>query len=83
MGASEEAWEGDVDDTLWAPANHVRRGVAFNLLTTYVDWRKEAVYYADPARFFDFCRREPFRYVTLAHDHPLYEWTMLVHKEAP
>ena len=51
--------------------NHVRRGLAFNLLTTYVDWRKDDLYYADPGRYFDFCRRELSRYVTLVHD---YRW---------
>lgn len=83
MGASEEAWEGHVREAVATLCSHVRRGLAFNLLTTYVDWRKEDLYYADPGRFFDFCRRELSRYVTLVHDYPLYEWTMLVRKEGP
>jgi SAM-dependent methyltransferase len=81
MGASDEAWESHVHDTLVALAGSVRRGLAFNLLTSYVDWRQEDLYYADPRKFFHFCRRELARYVTLVHDYPLYEWTILVHKE--
>jgi len=82
MAASEEAWGRHVRETVFTLWNHVRVGLGFNLLTTYVDWRKDDLYYADPGRFFDFCRRELSRYVTLVHDYKLYEWTMLVHKEA-
>lgn len=78
LGASDDAWERYVKETLVALAARSRRGLAFNLLTTYVDWRADDLFYADPARFFDFCRTELSRYVTLLHDYPLYEWTMLV-----
>jgi hypothetical protein len=78
LGASEEAWERYVKETLLALAARSRRGLAFNLLTTYVDWRDDNLFYADPKAFFDFCRTELSRYVVLLHDYPLYEWTMLV-----
>ena len=83
MGASNETWERHVHETLRALAATVRKGLAFNLLTSYVDWRKDDLFYADPGRFFHFCRSELSRYVTLVHDYPLYEWTILVHKKAP
>jgi hypothetical protein len=54
------------------------RGLAFNLFTTYVDFRNDDLFYADPAEFFSLCRRELSRYVTLLHDYPLYEWTLVV-----
>lgn len=78
LGASEEAWEQYVKDTLVTLAERSRRGLAFNLLSTYVDWRDDNLFYADPKSFFDFCRTELGRYVSLLHDYPLYEWTMLV-----
>jgi SAM-dependent methyltransferase len=78
LGASEEEWERYVRETLAALAARSRRGLAFNLLTTYVDWRDDNLFYGDPRAFFDFCRTELSRYVTLLHDYPLYEWTMLV-----
>ena len=63
---------------LWKKTKH---GLAFNLLTTFVDWRDENLFYADPAEFFTFCRRKLSRFVTLLHDYPLYEWTILVRRE--
>ncbi len=57
-----------------------RLGIAFNCLTTYVNWKEDHLYYADPFEFFDFCKRNISRYLCLLHDYPLYEWTMLVYK---
>lgn len=78
LDASDAEWEEFVRGTLRALAPVARRGVAFNLLTDQVDWREEQLFYADPGRFLEFCRRELSRSVALLHDYPLYEWTMLV-----
>jgi SAM-dependent methyltransferase len=78
MRASEEAWKGHIEDMLRELAQHSRRGFAFNLLTTYVDWRQDDLFYADPTHFFRFCRENLSHYVTLLHDYPLYEWTIAV-----
>jgi hypothetical protein len=78
MEASDAAWQRYVEDTLRVLAQRSRRGFAFNLLTTYVDWRKDDLFYADPGHFFAFCREHLSRYVTLLHDYPLYEWTIAV-----
>jgi cyclopropane fatty-acyl-phospholipid synthase-like methyltransferase len=83
MDASEAAWQRYVENTLRALAARSRRGFAFNLLTTYVDWRKDDLFYADPRHFFAFCREHISRYVTLLHDYPLYEWTIAVRFEPP
>lgn len=56
------------------------RGFAFNLLSTYVDWKAENLFYASPLEFFDLCKRRYSRFVTLHHDYPLYEWTIAVRK---
>jgi SAM-dependent methyltransferase len=77
-GASEEEWSEYVKGTLLEIAKHSRRGFAFNLLTSYVDWREDILFYADPTEFFRFCRDSISRYVTLLHDYPLYEWTIAV-----
>ena len=60
-------------------AEYSRLGFAFNLLTSYVDYRSDKLYYADPCEYFSFCK-ERFGLVTLVHDYPLFEWTILVHK---
>jgi SAM-dependent methyltransferase len=72
-------WGAYVMDVVRAMAEKSRLGFAFNLLSTYVDFRQENLFYADPAAFFAFCKRNVSPYVTLVHDYPLYEWTMLVH----
>jgi SAM-dependent methyltransferase len=78
LDASEEAWRQYVEQTLLELAAYSRRGMAFNLLTTYVDWRSDDLFYADPTHFFTFCKENLSRHVTLLHDYPLYEWTIAV-----
>lgn len=82
LQAADADWEGYVKERLEAIYAQSRRGMAFNLLTSYVDWKQENLFYADPSVFFDFCKRHLSRYVTLLHDYPLYEWTILVRREA-
>jgi SAM-dependent methyltransferase len=81
MESSDELWQGYIEETLLQIASKTRRGLAFNLLSTYVDWKQEDLFYGDPFYFFDFCKRNISRYVSLLHDYPLYEWTILVRKE--
>ncbi len=75
---SDAAWDAYIKETLLALAKQTTKGLAFNLLTTYVDWKQENLFYADPLEYFDFCKKNLSRYVSLIHDYPLYEWTMLV-----
>jgi hypothetical protein len=64
-------------------AEKSRLGFAFNLLTTFVDFRADGLFYADPCAFFRFCKQEISPDVVLLHDYPLYEWTMIVrHRRA-
>jgi SAM-dependent methyltransferase len=58
------------------------RGFAFNCLTSYSDAHKmrDYLYYADPCRLFDHCKRKYARDVALLHDYGLYEFTILVRK---
>jgi hypothetical protein len=57
-----------------------RRGFAFNALTSYSDRDKQRddLYYADPLHWFDHCKKHYSRYVSLLHDYPLFEFTILV-----
>jgi SAM-dependent methyltransferase len=76
--ASDGEWAGWIEGRLRELAAASRKGLAFNLLSSYVDWREPHLFYGDPREFFDFCRRELSRFVTLFHDYPLYEWTIVV-----
>jgi len=59
-----------------------RKGFAFNALTLYsdVEFRREDLYYADPLFWFDYCKRNISKYVSLLHDYPQYTFTIIVRK---
>lgn len=79
---SNEEWLAYVLHTLHKIAQLSQRGFAFNILTSYSDPERQRpdLYYADPLFFFDYCKKNFSRFVTLLHDYPLYEFTILVRK---
>jgi SAM-dependent methyltransferase len=80
LKADAEVWDEYMTRTIETMATLAIRGFAFNALTSYSDpeKRREDLYYADPLRWFDHCKRKHSRFVTLLHDYPLYEFTILV-----
>jgi len=78
LDESDESWNEYMKSVVWQLAEKSRCGFAFNSLTTYVDWRKDHLFYADPLTWFDWCKKNISPRVALLHDSPLYEWTMLV-----
>lgn len=60
------------------------KGFAANFLTSYSDKAKQRDYlfYADPLALFDHCKKHYSRHVALLHDYGLYEFTLLVRKDA-
>jgi SAM-dependent methyltransferase len=81
LDAGKEAWEEFILDTLVNMNEKSLRGFAFNCLTSYVDYKVDHLYYGDPLFFFDFCKKNFSKYVTLLHDYELYEWTLLVSRK--
>ena len=82
LDTAVEQWSDYVDDTLEA-LNHLgRKGLAFNMLTSYSDpdRMRADLFYADPCRMFDHCKRNFSRQVALLHDYGLFEFTILVRK---
>jgi SAM-dependent methyltransferase len=79
--AEERAWKQFIRNKLQELNNFSKRGFAFNLLTTYVDWKEPHLYYGDPCYWFDYCKINFSKRVSLLHDYPLYEWTILVKKD--
>ena len=77
-------WEKYILDTLETINALSRNGFAFNVLTKYSDqeFMRPDLYYADPLFFFDYCKTKYSRFVTLLHDYPLYEFTILVRKDS-
>jgi SAM-dependent methyltransferase len=81
LHARDEEWDAYIKRQLEQMYAQSRRGLAFNLLTSYVDWKTENLFYADPKEFFDFCKTRLSRAVTLHHDYGLFEWTIAVTRE--
>ena len=79
-GTSAARWERYVEETIRDMASVSRRGIAFNMLTSYSDADRMTprLHYADPLRIFDWCKRNLARRVALLHDYELYEFTMIV-----
>lgn len=82
QGANDEAWLAYVYEVIEELAATGTRGFAFNALTRYsdVEKRRQDLYYADPLELFERCKRRYSRFVTLLHDYPLYEFTMIVRR---
>lgn len=78
--ASDEQWKEYVLETIADLSRMSRRGFGFNALSLYSDSEKRRadLFYADPLELFDHCARRISRFVSLLHDTPLYEFTILV-----
>jgi SAM-dependent methyltransferase len=83
LDEARDAWEDYVFSSLDVLDGCARAGFAFNCLTSYSDPERmrDDLYYADPCRLFDRCKRRFARNVALLHDYGLYEFTILVRKE--
>lgn len=83
FGCSDIEWQAHIEATLDILDRTSRRGFAFNCLTSYSDADKmrSDLYYADPCKLFDYCKRKYSRNVALLHDYGLYDFTILVRKD--
>jgi hypothetical protein len=70
-------WEKYIEKRLLQLTRYSRYGLAFNLLTNYVDWKQEGLYYADPIYWLNFCKEKITENCILLRDYGLYEWTIL------
>ena len=82
LGRSDAEWFHYLEATLDVLDRTSSLGFAFNCLTLYSDEdkKRDYLYYADPCRLFDLCKRRYSRQVALLHDYGLYEFTILVRK---
>jgi len=79
---SEKDWLEYILETLKVINKKSIKGFSFNMLTKYSDaeYMKDNLYYADPLFIFDYCKRNFSKWVTLKHDYPLYEFSIIVKK---
>ena len=76
-------WESYMLQTLESIDRLSAKGFAFNVLTKYSDpeFMRPDLHYADPLFLFDYCKAKFSPFVSLIHDYPLYEFSILVRKE--
>lgn len=80
-----ESWTEYVLRTLDTLNAKAIRGFSSNFLTSYSDPERMAerpdLYFADPCRIFDYCRRNFAHNVALLHDYKIWDFTIIVRKE--
>ncbi|MCU0514190.1 MAG: class I SAM-dependent methyltransferase [Anaerolineae bacterium] len=78
-----DAWYDHMLATIEIMWGRAQQGLAFNALTAYSDpeYMRADLYYPDPCRLFDHCKRRLSRQVALLHDYGLYDFTLLVRRE--
>lgn len=83
LSTSDEDWWQYLIDTLAQMWSLATKGIAFNCLTSYSDkpFMRDYLYYTDPMRIFDYCKRHISPHVAVLHDYGLYEFTVLVRKD--
>jgi cyclopropane fatty-acyl-phospholipid synthase-like methyltransferase len=77
---SPEEWRGFVQAMVQRMFEMAGRGIAFNMMTSYVDYEDAHLYYSPPAEMLDFCMRHLGRRVVVRHDYPLWEYTVYAYK---
>lgn len=75
-------WRSYIIDTLHKFNSIATKGFSFNILSSYSDleYQRNDLYYANPEWFFSFCKQSFSPFVSLIHDYPLYEFTIVVKK---
>jgi SAM-dependent methyltransferase len=86
FNAPVNAWRDHTLAVLGKMSQLSLKGFAFNMLTNYSEpermARRPDLYFADPLFYFDHCKRNYSRDVALLHDYGLYDFTILVRKQA-
>jgi SAM-dependent methyltransferase len=55
-------------------------GIAFNVMTTKVNYFSNNLYYRNPAELFSWCLSEISPHLKLDHSYPLYEYTIYIYR---
>lgn len=82
QSVSEPDWISHCSDTMSKMFERCSQAAAFNFLTSQVDFRREHLYYSDPALMLRFCQQHISRHLKLDHAYPLYEYTLTVYRSA-
>tara|TARA_B100002052_G_scaffold291142_1_gene310743 strand:+ start:120 stop:785 length:666 start_codon:yes stop_codon:yes gene_type:complete len=75
-----------IKKTLSTLFKKTNKAIAFNNLSSYVDYKDEILYYENPEKIFRFCKSELSPFVTIRHDYQVktkkmpYEFTTYIYK---
>ena len=81
--------KGDASETeWWQYIQHIskhmfeicKQGIAFNLMSSHVDYKDNHLFYIDPAKVLSYFVENLSRRVVIRHDYPLWEFTVYVYK---
>ena len=81
MNASPEQFEKWRQEIVRKMFNLCRIGIAINMVTDYVDYKEDYLYYYSPEETLKFCKTLS-KWVALRHDYPLHEFTVYVYKNS-
>jgi len=76
-----------METTLKRMYSVAKKGIAFNAMSTFVDYHDDGLYYSNPLEVFNFCKNELGGHPVLRHDYTLtengfpFEYAMYVYKE--
>jgi hypothetical protein len=80
-GVSQNEFKVYVQKTLKNAFCMARRGIAFNFVTSHVEYRKSDLFYMNPADIIEFVVGDLSRFFLMNHSYPLFEYTMCVYQE--
>lgn len=75
-----------IKKTLTTLFKKTNKAIAFNNLSSYVDYKDKILYYEDPEKIFKFCKSKLSPFVTIRHDYQVqtrkmpYEFTTYIYK---
>lgn len=84
MDYNDSEWLSYIIETLDVINAKSIKGFSFNILSSYSDkdFMRKDLFYGDPLFFFDYCKKNYSKEVSLLHDYQLYEFTILVRKRS-
>ena len=77
---TSEEWQVYINKTIQNMYQFSKKAIAFNFLTTYVDYEADNLFYQNPEEIFRFCIENYGRNVQLIHNYNLYEFTVVINK---
>jgi SAM-dependent methyltransferase len=84
MDTPPDIWETYIFKSLQHLYQKTNRGIGVNFLSSYSDvqLRKDALFYANPLRLFDFIKSNVSSHIKLDHSYGLWDFTIHIEKEA-